>query len=796
MVVAGALPDRPAAVAERRAREVGGPARRAGELRRGQEAPLRLLDAARAGERVAGRRQQREALAPVGGAQPVERVEREAVEAGGLLGGVRLERAGGSLAGGGERLGVVARGAGVLRELGHPRRVGRAGEPLERRRGLRVQAHPARARDAVVERVAEQHVLEAQALGRARDVREQPGGDRLVEPREQRLVLAGGERREQVAGKLPPEHRREHEQLAALRREVGDPPCDDVAQARRHRETLRGRSALDRQQPHELADEQRVALRPLVQRGGEPRRRQLGGGAIQVLDDVARAEPAQHEPSACGLARDFGEHLGQRLPGPRIRVPVGGEQQQAARSELAREEAQEQQRGGVGGVQVVERDHERPCLARPPEELGGRVEEAEADELGLERRRRRQTGEAVGELRHDLGQVGGARAGLLGQRRGLAGAHVGPQRLDPRPVRGRAAGLPAAPDQGRRAAGARVPRQLLRQAALADPGLARQQEQAPAAGEGVLDAGVELRQLPFAPDEHARRRRFAAPLPDRRLERGVLGEDRLVQLAQPRARLDAELADQRAARGAVGLERVRLAPGPVEGDQELTAQALAQRVLADERLELGDELRTAAEREVGVDAVLERHEPQLLQAPDLGLAERLVGEIGERAPAPERERLAQRARRRVGVAGRARGRQQALEPVQVEPVLRDPQLVARRAGHEDAVAVAGRGRLEHPPEPRDRHREGLQRVAPPRAGPELLDQPFAGHRLAGVQQQQRQQRPLLDAPDGELPAADPRLERPQDAEFHWGPAPNVTADIPRRQAVAAPLTRRCRPAGW
>ena len=48
-----------------------------------------------------------------------------------------------------------------------------------------------------------------------------------------------------------------------------------------------------------------------------------------------------------------------------------------------------------------------------------------------------------------------------------------------------------------------------------------------------------------------------------------------------------------------------------------------------------------AERQVGFDAVLERGQAQLLEPGDLVLRERLVGEVGQRRPAPEVERGAQ-----------------------------------------------------------------------------------------------------------------------------------------------------------
>ena len=52
----------------------------------------------------------------------------------------------------------------------------------------------------------------------------------------------------------------------------------------------------------------------------------------------------------------------------------------------------------------------------------------------------------------------------------------------------------------------------------------------------------------------------------------------------------------------------------------------------------------AAERQIGVDALLEGGEPELLEPGDLALARTAsVAKLGQRLPAPERERLAQAA---------------------------------------------------------------------------------------------------------------------------------------------------------
>ncbi len=77
---------------------------------------------------------------------------------------------------------------------------------------------------------------------------------------------------------------------------------------------------------------------------------------------------------------------------------------------------------------------------------------------------------------------------------------------------------------------------------------------------------------------------------------------------------------------AVGLERLRLAAAAVQGEHQLAVQVLAERLLRHGGLELGDQIRVPAERELGLDARLECRPAPLLEAGDLGLRERLVGE--------------------------------------------------------------------------------------------------------------------------------------------------------------------------
>lgn len=91
-----------------------------------------------------------------------------------------------------------------------------------------------------------------------------------------------------------------------------------------------------------------------------------------------------------------------------------------------------------------------------------------------------------------------------------------------------------------------------------------------------------------------------------------------------------------------GRARVRLPGRPVQREHQLSAWPLPQRMLGHEHLELSDEARVSAEREVRFDPLLERLQAQFLQPSDLGLRERLVAEVGERLVTEEHERVPQR----------------------------------------------------------------------------------------------------------------------------------------------------------
>src|SRR5919108_916057 len=160
-----------------------------------------------------------------------------------------------------------------------------------------------------------------------------------------------------------------------------------------------------------------------------------------------------------------------------------------------------------------------------------------------------------------------------------------------------------------------------------------------------------------------------------------------------RRRLQAELLAKQDAPIAEGGERVCLAACAVEGEHQLTAQALPQRVSRDEGLEFRDQPIAVAEGELRVDALLRRLEGELLQALDVRLCERLVLHVGQGASAPQRLGLAQLASRELVLACVERAGAvgcKPLEAIEIQLTGPRPQQVSRRPGDETRAVVSER----------------------------------------------------------------------------------------------------------
>ena len=117
-----------------------------------------------------------------------------------------------------------------------------------------------------------------------------------------------------------------------------------------------------------------------------------------------------------------------------------------------------------------------------------------------------------------------------------------------------------------------------------------------------------------------------------------MAEDLGLKLAQLGARLDAELVDETGAGSLIHVQSLRLPARTVQRDHELPQEALAQRVLGDEPLELADDVAVATELEIGVDPLRERGEAELVQPPDLRLREVLERELARARSPPQLER--------------------------------------------------------------------------------------------------------------------------------------------------------------
>ena len=170
-------------------------------------------------------------------------------------------------------------------------------------------------------------------------------------------------------------------------------------------------------------------------------------------------------------------------------------------------------------------------------------------------------------------------------------------------------------------------------------------------GDGLARGRRRDRRQPL----HARRRLGRSPRSPpvrrrgRRLEGQVLVEDGGLEPTERRARLDTQLVCEHTPGLAIGLERVRLPARAVERDHELASQPLVERMLRDERLELADQLEMTSQGKLGLHACRDTGDTEILEPRDRALGKGLVDEVGERRPAPELERVAQRlgGRRRL-----------------------------------------------------------------------------------------------------------------------------------------------------
>ncbi len=241
----------------------------------------------------------------------------------------------------------------------------------------------------------------------------------------------------------------------------------------------------------------------------------------------------------------------------------------------------------------------------------------------------------------------------------------------------------------------------------------------------------------------------------------VVAENLLLQRAQRGARLEPELVAQRMSERVVVLERVGLSACPVEREHRLCVQPLAQRVVGGEREDLTERLVVTAEGELRVDPLLERDQPQLLEALGFGLGELLVGELAVGTAAPEAQRLVDQRgseRRVAGGAQRLALSHETLESVGVEQVALQLELVGARARHDP------NRRRQRLAQLRDVHLHQLRRRRGSALSPDRIDE-LVDTTGAPIRHNQRSQQPALLPRQHHQAIVTDDLDRPQDTHL-------------------------------
>ena len=223
------------------------------------------------------------------------------------------------------------------------------------------------------------------------------------------------------------------------------------------------------------------------------------------LGDLAAREPVERRRwVSIAVAAQRGDQLRQRVVVVDLGVAVGAEEHRAPRLRRPDQVAQQLQRRAVGPLQVVEHEQQRRAGGDLRQQRGERVEQPLALDarLGLDRRAPRRRAE-LGQQRRE---VGGARAEPLGGAGQRGAARPAAQHLEHRLV-GAGAGLVEAPEEDDRAVAVDRARELGRQARLADPRVAGEQDEAPLVADRRVPRLVQGAERLLAADERVPRRR-------------------------------------------------------------------------------------------------------------------------------------------------------------------------------------------------------------------------------------------------------------------------------------------------
>ena len=304
------------------------------------------------------------------------------------------------------------------------------------------------------------------------------------------------------------DHRRDVEYLvrrfAQLRQAARDHLLDALGNG-----DLAQRALLERgQAAQRLLDEERVPVGLLGQPAQEAR------GHVVAGDERARlflGQPRQDDV----LERPLPAQAAEQLTFER---PRGADDQQSHRRAVLEQVAEQQQRRRVGPVQIVEQQHDRALARGEREHPVDALEQPEAACLGLVAERLAELRHVAAQLRDEARELGQLARDLARQDQRLAVGDEVRQRGDERLVREERLRV-RAPIEDRRVG---TPRELGREPGLADPGVARQQDELALAA----DRDAEPRRQPLEQLLAAHERSTAGLDRERRRERDGGGDAR------------------------------------------------------------------------------------------------------------------------------------------------------------------------------------------------------------------------------------------------------------------------------
>jgi hypothetical protein len=173
----------------------------------------------------------------------------------------------------------------------------------------------------------------------------------------------------------------------------------------------------------------------------------------------------------------------------------------------------------------------------------------------------------------------------------------------------------------------------------------------------------------------------------------------------------------------------------------------------------------ASKGEVRFDPGLERGQSELLQTGDLGLGERLEGEVCKCGSPPECEGIPKRQRRAFRITARELPPtllQQRLEAVYVELVWRNTQHVARCLREQELSAGSVGKESPQPREIDAQDRVDCLRGSIP---PELVDESLARDGLVRVYEEDAEERALFRTTEREYVLVPDDFKRPEDAKL-------------------------------